>query len=112
MSGISTHVLDTSKGQPARGVPVLLERRTQAAGWVVVGEGATDQDGRIPQLLGGGATLEAAVYRLTFRTGDYFESQECFYPEVSVHFQVRDASAHYHIPVLLSPYGYTTYRGS
>src|SRR5579864_7363117 len=103
MSGISTHVLDTSKGKPAQGVPVLLERRTQAAGWVVVGEGATDQDGRVPQLLANGATLEAATYRLTFRTSNYFENQECFYPEVTVLFLVRDASAHYHIPILLSP---------
>ncbi len=91
---------------------MLLEQRTQAAGWVVAGEGVTDQDGRVSQLLKSGAVLEAAIYRLTFRTGDYFESQECFYPQVTVHFHVHDTSAHYHIPVLLSPYGYITYRGS
>jgi 5-hydroxyisourate hydrolase len=109
MSGISTHVLDTSKGQPARGVQVLLERQSGAAAWETVGQGVTDEHGRISRLL---PAPEAAAYRLTFRTADYFASQESFYPEVTVHFTVHDPSAHYHIPLLLSPYGYTTYRGS
>lgn len=111
MIGISTHVLDTSKGQPARGVPVALERQSHS-GWVQVGKGVTDHNGRVPQFLASGEMLEEGVYRLTFRTGDYFEGQEHFYPEVTVMFQVRDASVHYHVPLLLSPYGYTTYRGS
>jgi len=112
MSGISTHVLDTAKGQPAQGLLVTLERQSPAADWRLVGEGITDSNGRIPQLLGNGEALEAATYRLVFRTVDYFERQECFYPEVAVLFLVRDPSANYHIPLLLSPYGYTTYRGS
>ena len=112
MSGISTHVLDTAKGQPAQGLRVTLERQSQAADWVLVGEGITDSNGRISQLLRSGETLEATSYRLVFRTGDYFESRECFYPEVTVRFLVRDPFANYHIPLLLSPYGYTTYRGS
>jgi 5-hydroxyisourate hydrolase len=109
MSGISTHVLDTSKGSPARGVRVVLERRSLESGWVEVSSGVTDQNGRVAQLL---EELLVASYRLTFSTGEYFQSQECFYPEVIVLFDVRDAAAHYHVPLLLSPYGYTTYRGS
>jgi 5-hydroxyisourate hydrolase len=109
MSGISTHVLDTSKGLPVRGVRVLLERRSLEGSWVEVSRGVTDQNGRVAQLLDG---LLVASYRLTFSTGEYFHGQECFYPEVTVLFDVRDAAAHYHVPLLLSPYGYTTYRGS
>lgn len=110
MSGISTHVLDTAKGQPAQGLPVRLERQSQGADWVLVGEGITDSNGRISQLLRSGEALEVATYRMVFRTGDYFESS--FYPEVAVQFLVRERSGNYHIPLLLSPYGYTTYRGS
>ncbi len=112
MSGISTHILDTSKGQPAPGVRVMLEHQSHASDWVLVGEGITDNNGRIGQLMANGEALQAAPYRLTFRAGDYFKSQELFYPEITVHFLVRDPSANYHIPLLLSPYGYTTYRGS
>ena len=109
MSGISTHVLDTSKGKPARGVKVTLERQSANQSWVQAGQGVTDDNGRISKLA---EALEPAVYRLLFRTGDYFGSRESFYPEVTVQFTVRDPSVNYHIPLLLSPYGYTTYRGS
>ena len=112
MSGISTHVLDTAKGLPAQGVRVLLERRSLEGEWVEVSKGVTDENGRVARLLGGGEALQAASYRLIFSTGDYFKPQVCFYPEVAVLFEVRDPSAHHHIPLLLSPYGYTTYRGS
>ena len=112
MSGISTHVLDTSKGSPARGVRVVVERRSLEGSWVEISSGLTDQNGRVAELLGNGEGLLVASYRLTFSTGEYFQGQECFYPEVTVLFDVRDASAHYHVPLLLSPYGYTTYRGS
>src|SRR3979490_1879903 len=112
MSGISTHILDTSKGSPARGVRVVLERRSLDEDWAEVGRGVTDQNGRVAELIGNGEDLRAASYRLTFAVGEYFRAQECFYPEVTVQFDVRDASAHYHVPLLLSPYGYTTYRGS
>jgi 5-hydroxyisourate hydrolase len=112
MSGISTHVLDTSKGLPARGVRVVLERRSLEGSWVEVSSRVTDQNGRVAELLGNGEGLLAASYRLTFSTSEYFHGQECFYSEVTVLFDVRDASAHYHVPLLLSPYGYTTYRGS
>jgi 5-hydroxyisourate hydrolase len=112
MSGISTHVLDTAKGLPAQGVRVVLERRSLESGWLEAGSGVTDENGRVARVLGNGEALQAASYRLTFSTGEYFKPQECFYPEVTVLFEVRDPSAHHHIPLLLSPYGYTTYRGS
>ena len=112
MSGISTHVLDTAKGLPAQGVRVLLERRSLEGAWVEVSNGVTDENGRVAQLLSRGEALQAGTYRLTFSTAQYFKPQECFYPEVTVLFDVRDPSTHHHIPLLLSPYGYTTYRGS
>ena len=112
MSGVSTHVLDTARGQPARGIRVVLERPSLSGIWFPEGEGRTDSDGRIPQLLGSDEPLEEGLYRLTFYVGDYFEGQQHFYPEISVQFMVRDPAAHYHVPLLLSPYGYTTYRGS
>ncbi len=110
--GISTHVLDIGKGQPARGVRAVLERKALGGIFVPCGEGITDVNGRIAQLLSSGEPLETGVYRLTFFTSDYFEGQEHFHPEVILTFMVRDATTHYHVPLLLSPYGYTTYRGS
>ena len=112
MIGISTHVLDTSKGRPAQGIRVRLERMGRGGSFAAAGEGVTDGNGRIPQLLGSGEALAAGIYRLTFQVADYYEGQEHFYPEVTVQFLVRDTSTHYHIPLLLSPYEYTTYRGS
>jgi len=112
MSGISTHVLDTSAGRPAPGVPVTLEQQT-GNGWQRVGEGITNQDGRIAELLAG-AALAPGTYRLTFDTAIYFrtKNQGSFYPQVQVMFTVGDERQHYHVPLLLSPYGYSTYRGS
>jgi 5-hydroxyisourate hydrolase len=112
MTGISTHVLDTAKGRPAQGVRVTAEHISHGGKFVAAGEGLTDNNGRIAQLLTGGAALEAGVYRLTFYVGDYFKDQDHFYPEVTVSFLVRDPSTHYHVPLLLSPYGYTIYRGT
>jgi 5-hydroxyisourate hydrolase len=112
MTGISTHVLDISKGRPAQGVRVIVEHQPSGGMFVAAGEGITDNSGRIPQLLAGGASLKAGVYRLTFYVGDYFKDQDYFYPEVTVSFLVRDPFTHYHVPLLLSPYGYTTYRGT
>lgn len=114
MSGITTHVLDTARGRPAAGVPVKLESRGEGGGWRVVAKGVTDADGRLRDLLPEGSALAAGDYRLTFDAGAYFAAQgaEGFYTEVLVAFVVRDAAAHYHVPLLLSPYGYTTYRGS
>jgi 5-hydroxyisourate hydrolase len=114
MSGISTHVLDTARGKPAAEVPVRLEREEAPEKWKLVGEGRTDTNGRCAQLLAGGATLAAGNYRLVFDTKSYFVAQkiEGLYPLVQVHFTVRAGDEHFHIPLLLSPNGYTTYRGS
>ena len=114
MSGITTHVLDTAAGRPARGVPVRLEVRTAAKGWVTLAERATDADGRVKDLLADGSKLDAGTYRLTFGTGEYFKAQNqaAFFPEASVVFDVRDPGQHHHVPLLLSPFGYSTYRGS
>jgi 5-hydroxyisourate hydrolase len=114
MSGITTHVLDTARGRPAAGVPVMLEARGEGGAWRVVGRGATDADGRLRELLPPDFSLSEGDYRLTFGAGAYFAAagSEGFYTEVVVAFVVRDAAAHYHVPLLLSPYGYSTYRGS
>lgn len=110
---ITTHVLDTSLGRPAAGVRVVLEQ--EAVGkWKRVGEGTTDADGRLRSLVAEGTKLDAGTYRLLFDTGAYFAARkvEAFYPSVTVTFHLRDAAEHYHVPLLLSPYGYSTYRGS
>ena len=116
MSAISTHVLDTSQGRPAAGVAVTLEiaRDGDADSWEPHGGGETDADGRVKNLLPAGAALAATRYRLTFDTGAYFAARgvESFYPSVAIVFRVRDASQHHHVPLLLNPFGYSTYRGS
>lgn len=113
MSAITTHILDVSAGFPARGVSVMLERQT-AGNWEIIGEGATDDDGRLRDLLASDAEFHAGNYRLTFDTETYFANRqiEGFYPSVTIVFSVRDAAQHYHVPLLLSPFGYSTYRGS
>lgn len=112
MKTITTHVLDTSLGRPAQGVPVTLELET-AAGWKLVGKATTDADGRISSF-GTGAETGAGVYRLIFDTGRYFASNQItgFYPQVAVVFRIDNPAQHYHVPLLLSPFGYSTYRGS
>lgn len=109
MSAITTHVLDTARGRPAAGVPVRLEH-----GGTVLGSGATDADGRLRGLTPADGPLAPGVYRLVFDTGAYFRAQgtEAFYPHVSIDFHVRDGAQHHHVPLLLSPFGYSTYRGS
>ena len=110
---LSTHILDTARGKPAAGVPVVLERRDAAGSFIELGRGLTDTDGRQKGLLGE-QSLKSGVHRLTFDTGAYFarEGKRGFYPQVTVLFEVEDPSQHHHIPLLLSPYGYSTYRGS
>ena len=114
MTKLSTHVLDISRGQPAAGLPVRLEVGDGADRWVVMTNGMTHEDGRVPQLLPDGINLEAKRYRLTFDTGTYFRAcgEKSFYPIVTVHFEIADPAQHYHVPLLLSPFGYSTYRGS
>ena len=112
-SAITTHVLDTSRGRPAAGVAVTLARKNADGAWSDVASGRTNDDGRVSDLLEPGK-LAAGCYRLAFDTRAYFDASgtATFYPEVVVTFDVADASQHYHVPVLLSPFGYTTYRGS
>jgi 5-hydroxyisourate hydrolase len=112
IKGISTHVLDSSRGAPASGIHVTLEIQQESVS-AIISTSATDSNGRCTDLLGS-HPLIAATYRLTFETAAYFESQNIafLYPEVIVEFVVRDADSHYHIPLLLGPNTYTTYRGS
>ncbi len=106
---ISTHVLDAVAGAPARGMRLRLER----ADGILVGTGETNADGRCPELTEG-LELEVGVYRLCFETGAWFAERGAatFYPTVELAFEVTDAAAHYHVPLLLSPFAYSTYRGS
>lgn len=110
--GISTHVLDTSIGRPASGVAVTLER-IDAGTWSELAGGVTDGDGRVGGLVGDD-DLELGTYRITFGTGGYFADRGVvsFYPEVTIDFEVHDAAEHYHVPLLVSPWSFSTYRGS
>ena len=113
MSGLSTHVHDTALGRPAAGVEVRLEAR-DGDGWRLLAATRTDDDGRVPRLLPPGEPLRAETYRLRFATGAYHAARGVagFYPEVTIEFAVRDATEHHHVPLLLAPHGYSTYRGS
>lgn len=112
MSQITTHILDTALGKPARGVAVELQQFMDGT-WKTLGKGVTNRDGRITDLLDEAHILNPGNYRMKFMIEPYFRqtSQTCFYPEANVIFKVNDGS-HYHIPLLLSPYAYSTYRGS
>ena len=114
MKGISTHVLDTSIGKPAQGVLIKLERNVAESGWSLLADAITDSSGRVSQLLPPNDHPRPGVYRLRFDVEAYFAEQqkETFFPEVSIQFEIRDEASHYHVPLLLSPYGYSTYRGS
>ncbi len=113
-SPITTHVLDTSKGKPASGVPVILEKKEKSGQWKEMANRHTDVDGRVTDLLPSDHKFEAASYRLIFDTGTYFVSQDLksMFLSVVIPFEVKDTKEHYHIPLLLSPFGYSTYRGS
>jgi len=113
MSGITTHVLDTARGRPAAGLAVVLESE-EAGAWREIGRGVTDADGRVKSLLPSGTPLSAGAHRLTFATGPYFAAQHvtAFYPQVTIVFSVSEPTQHHHVPLLLSPFGYSTYRGS
>lgn len=111
---VSTHVLDTAHGRPAEGLRILFETATANGGWERVGAATTDDDGRAPDLIADDAVVDAGVYRMTFETGDWFAQRAvaAFYPRVRVEFEITDADQHHHVPLLLSPFGYSTYRGS
>ncbi len=109
---LTTHVLDTRSGKPAAGLPVTLEKQLESA-FVPIGQGVTNSDGRLSEPLVQG-DWEAGVYRITFDTKSYFASENIqgFYPTVKVVFEVTEPETHHHVPLLLSPFGYSTYRGS
>jgi 5-hydroxyisourate hydrolase len=113
MSQITTHVLDTSLGRPAANVPVVLEVQKADDVWQEMGRGTTDADGRVKDIAAG-KPVTVGIHRLTFDTRSYFAARKIhgFYPSVIIAFEVRDTEGHYHIPLLLNPYGYSTYRGS
>ena len=106
--------MDTSRGQPAAGIEISLERLNAGEGWSPLSQGVTDADGRVKQFVLAEPELGAGTYRLVFSVGKYFEglNQQTFYPEVSVAFLIEPGAEHYHVPLLISPYGYSTYRGS
>jgi 5-hydroxyisourate hydrolase len=112
MKSVSTHVLDIHRGRPAQGVPVTLDRK-EGDTFTRIKQGSTDADGRVKELVPEGQ-LTPGTYRITFDTETYFKAQslEGFYPEASIVFVIRDPNAHYHVPLLLSAHGYSTYRGS
>ncbi len=109
MSTISTHVLDTSLGRPAAGIRVTLRN-----GASLIGSGETDDDGRVRDLLQTGSALAEGDYTLTFAVADYFAStkRQSFYCDIAISFVIASGAEHYHVPLLLSPFGYSTYRGS
>ena len=112
MSAITTHVLDTSRGQPASGLRVELQFRS-GAGWKSIGTGVTDANGRCGTLVGD-EKLMPGGYRLLFNAGSYYKNleTETFYSEIPIVFEIPRPEAHYHVPLLISPFGYSTYRGS
>ncbi|XP_021694962.1 5-hydroxyisourate hydrolase [Aedes aegypti] len=115
--GLSTHILDTSRGKPAVNVKITLYRGTTGApeSWEKTGEGVTDSDGRYKGFFGENpAAFTNGLYKLRFQVGQYYEQlrTETLYPFVEIVFDIKDASQHYHIPLLLNPFGYSTYRGS
>lgn len=111
VSHITTHILDTAAGKPAAGVAVELYARDGEA-WVQIASGTTDADGRVKDL--GPERLQSGNYQLQFDTGAYFAgiNTDTFFPEVSLTFAVEESQGHYHVPLLLSPFAYSTYRGS
>jgi 5-hydroxyisourate hydrolase len=112
MSPITTHVLDTSRGRPAAGIEIVLQVRS-GHDWKDLGKGLTDANGRCGPLLEE-QLLAAGTYRMLFNVGPYYQDQhiETFYSEIPIVFEILHPEAHYHVPLLISPFGYSTYRGS
>ncbi|EQC36703.1 hydroxyisourate hydrolase [Saprolegnia diclina VS20] len=111
---VTSHVLDTSRGRPAADMRVALERETAPGVWAQIGAGVTNADGRVPGLTTPGQDV-VGTCRITFYTQAYFEQTnvaEFFYPSVTIVFRVTEIGGHYHVPLLINPFGYSTYRGS
>ena len=113
MSQITTHILDTSLGTPAQNVPVSLQSSSNGQ-WQIIGTGITNSDGRVEELGLSDTPLYAGIYKLRFDTALYYKKQKTasFYPFVDIVFEISGDGQHYHVPLLLNPYGYSTYRGS
>lgn len=113
MSQVTTHILDTTTGRPAANVPICFYRQ-DGEGWQKIACSVTNSDGRIADLLDDAVVLDAGVYRMNFDTKSYFDAQQgkTFYPYVDIVFSLEGGGEHYHIPLLLSAYGYSSYRGS
>ena len=113
MSQITTHILDTSRGQPASGVGVALHQWVEQK-WIEIAVGHSNRDGRVSDLLKPDLVLPEGNCKLIFATGDYYHANNspCFYPFVEIQFHIVGDGQHYHVPLLLNPFGYTTYRGS
>jgi len=113
-SQITTHVLDTAQGQPAENIQVILEIQHTEKSWEILGEGRTDADGRINNILTNNDPISPRTYRLTFDVAPYFQAQDVdsFYSSIPIVFTISDTDRHTHVPLLLSPFGYSTYRGS
>lgn len=112
MSSITTHVLDTSKGKPATGIKIILSRY-QDEEWITLAGGSTNTDGRLTDLLEKNVIPAPGIHKLKFETQEYFDkdSIETFYPFIEIIFEIKGGE-HYHVPLLLNPFGYSTYRGS
>ena len=112
MSQLTTHILDTTKGKPAQAVSIYLYQQHEDS-WTELTIGTTNKDGRIPDLLRKDLILEPGIYKMKFETKEYFEKQgiQTFYPFIEIIFTIT-GSEHYHVPLLLTPFGYSTYRGS
>ena len=113
-SPITTHVLDVSRGRAAAGVPVVLEHRQADGSWRTLSKGVTNADGRLEDLMERGSRAQAGIYRLSFDLKSYFDAMggRSFYPEAAVVFEITQPAEHHHVPLLLSPYGFSTYRGT
>ncbi|MCU4413299.1 hydroxyisourate hydrolase [Acinetobacter sp. WU_MDCI_Axc73] len=111
---LSVHVLNLQTGLPSPDIAVVLEQQNQKGQWVKLNEKITNENGRISELYPDNKKLQQGIYRVTFKTGDWFKkhNENSFFPEVPVIFNVDGTVKHYHIPLLLSPYGYSTYRGN
>lgn len=114
MNPISTYILDTTSGKPGAGIPVVLERKTHSSGWQAIAEGMSDAAGRVDDLLDTREAFLPGHYRLIYDTGPYFLLQgiESFFPHITISFVVKDPMQQYHVPLFLSPYGYSTFRSS
>ena len=114
MGKLTTHVLDTANGRPAKGVRIELFMNGGGAGWKLIAEAVTNADGRVDGPILEGSAFAAGVYEMIFHVGDYFQlgGAPDFLNQVPVRFGISDAAEHYHVPLLISPFGYSTYRGS